>query len=71
MFKIQAQVHSLGAKAEVMILYEDGPNKVIAEYNGVKCTAIYNVFNGMYYVDDIYGVMSEEQYQRLLQQWKI
>lgn len=34
----------------------DGRN-YIALVNGKFCTAIYNVFVGLYYVDDIYGVI--------------
>lgn len=29
----------------------------IADYNGVKCTAILNGFNGCFYADDVYGRM--------------
>ena len=59
MFKIKAQVHSLQALDEVVILHENGPNDVIAEYKGKRCTAIYNVFVGLYYVDDKYGVLTD------------
>ena len=31
----------------------------MAEYNGIKCTAIYNCFSGCYYVDDLYGVIED------------
>ena len=27
----------------------------IADYKGVKCTAIFNEFNCCYYADDVYG----------------
>jgi hypothetical protein len=60
MFKIKAQVHSLQAQDEVTILHENGPNDVIAEYKGKRCTAIYNIFVGLYYVDDIYGVLADQ-----------
>lgn len=56
-FKTQAMVHSLNAQAEVTILEYKDNNNVIAEYNGKKCTAILNPFNGLYYVDDKYGVI--------------
>lgn len=59
MFKTKAQVHSLQAQAEVTILHEKSNNDVIAEYNGKRCTAIYNVFNGLFYVDDLYGVLKD------------
>ena len=29
----------------------------LAEYNGVKCHAIFNPFAGRYFVDDVYGVI--------------
>ena len=49
MSKVQAHIHSLdGRFAEVTIL----------QYNGKKCTVIYNIFAG-YYVDDIYGVIKD------------
>ena len=44
--------------AEVTILRYNGDNDIIVEYNGKKCTAIYNIFAG-YYVDDIYGVIKD------------
>ena len=57
MNKVQAHIHSLDGKfAEVTILQYNGDNDIIVEYNGKKCTAIYNIFAG-YYVDDIYGVI--------------
>lgn len=59
MFKTKAQVHSLQAREEVTILHEKGNNDVIAEYNGKRCTAIFNPFVGLFYVDDIYGVLTD------------
>ena len=55
----KAMVHSLNAIAEVTIISHTDNNNVIAEYNGKRCTAIYNVFNGLYYVDDVYGIIGE------------
>ena len=56
MNKVIAHIHSLNGKlAEVTILQYNGDNDIIVEYNGIKCTAIYNIFTG-YYVDDIYGI---------------
>lgn len=51
----QAMIHSLNATDEVTIISENGNNNVIAEYKGKKYTAVYNIFIGLYYVDDIYG----------------
>ena len=59
MFQARAVVHSLKTVDTVTILSENGCNDVVAEYKGQKCTAIYNVFNGLYYVDDIYGIITE------------
>lgn len=59
MSKVQAHIHSLDSRfAEVTILQYNGDNDIIVEYNGKKCTAIYNIFAG-YYVDDIYGVIKD------------
>lgn len=55
--KILAMVHSLNDLAEVEIIEHKDNNNVIALYNGKKCTGIFNVFVGRYYVDDIYGVI--------------
>ena len=56
---VRAKIHSLdGQFAQVKILSYNGDNDIIVEYNGKKCTAIYNIFAG-YYVDDIYGVIED------------
>jgi len=60
MFNTKAQVHSLQSQAEVTILHQNGNNDVVAEYNGTRCTAIFNPFVGLYYVDDVYGVLLDQ-----------
>lgn len=60
MFKIKALVHSLQAQAEVTILHEKNNNDVVAEYNEKRCTAIFNPFVCLYYVDDIYGILQDQ-----------
>ena len=64
---MQAYIHSLKDKendrhvlGEATIIEKTGNNQYLAEYNGVKCTAIYNPFTGYYYVDDVYGVREAE-----------
>ena len=58
MRKIQARSHSLdGQFDEVTIIGEKSDNDVIVDYNGVRCAAIYNIFAGCYYVDDVYGIV--------------
>jgi len=37
-----------------------GDNRFEADYNGVKCTAIFNPFVGRYFVDDKYGVIRDK-----------
>lgn len=60
--KVETYIHSLKDKtnnrhvaAEAEIIEHKDNNNVIAIYNGVKCTAIFNPFAGMYFVDDVYG----------------
>ena len=50
----QGETHVLG---EATILKRLGDNDYLAEYNGVKCHAIFNPFAGRYFVDDVYGVI--------------
>lgn len=61
--KVEAYIHSLKDKetgrhvlGEAEILECIGGNQYLAEYGGVRCTAIYNAFTGRYYVDDVYGI---------------
>jgi len=61
MFRIKAQVHSLNDRDDVIILHENGCNEVVAEYRGKRCTAVFNPFVAMYYVDDICGVLSDQR----------
>lgn len=55
--KVEAMINSLSEKREVFIvLYEDA-NNVKAVYNNKLCTAIYNTYTDLFYVDDVYGVV--------------
>nr|WP_092067943.1 hypothetical protein [Dendrosporobacter quercicolus]NSL46855.1 hypothetical protein [Dendrosporobacter quercicolus DSM 1736]SDL66807.1 hypothetical protein SAMN04488502_101503 [Dendrosporobacter quercicolus] len=61
--RVMAYIHSLKDKeqdrhvlGEATIIKRIGDNLYLADYNGVKCTAIFNPFTGRYYVDDIYGL---------------
>ena len=63
--KVEAYIHSLKDRGndrnvldEAKIIKQIGNNLYLAEYNGVKCTAIFNYFDGNYYVDDVYGVIN-------------
>jgi len=60
MLKTKAMIHSLKSTDEATILHEVDNNDVVAEYKGIRCTAIYNPFVGLYYVDDIYGELPDQ-----------
>ena len=63
---LKCKIHSLnGAFADATIIKKIGDNQYLAEYHGLKCTAIYNPFAGCYYVDDIHGVIEKSQLQKL------
>jgi len=62
--KVEAYINSLKNKendkhivGEAEILEHKDNNNVIALYNGVKCSAIFNPFVGRYFVDDVYGII--------------
>jgi len=58
--RCKCHIHSLnGQLAEATILKRIGDNQYLADYNGIKCTAIFNPFVCRYYVDDKYGVIKE------------
>ena len=46
--------HMLG-EAEIVNRIKD--NLYLAEYNGVRCTAIFNPFAEAFFVDDVYGIV--------------
>jgi hypothetical protein len=61
--KCECYIYSLKDKengrnvlAEATIIKKIGDNLYLADYNGVKCTAIFNPFVGRFYVDDVYGL---------------
>ena len=65
--KVKAYIHSLKDKehdchvlGEAEIIKQIGDNRYLAEVNGVRCTAIFNIFTGRYYVDDVYGLHIEQ-----------
>lgn len=64
--KVEAYIHSLQNKetgeqvlGEAEIIWKIGDNLYLAEYNGVRCTAIINPIIGKYFVDDMYGRVSD------------
>ncbi len=54
-------IHSLDGKLqEATIVEKVGDNQYVAEYNGMRCTAIFNPFVGRFYVDDKYGIIRDK-----------
>lgn len=49
-----------GELREATIMEKTGDNRYVAEYNGVRCSAIFNPFVGRFYVDDKYGVIKDK-----------
>lgn len=60
-FKVNAMVHSIKAIKEVEIIEKRGDNDYLAKVGDVVCTAIFNPFVGLYYVDDVYGVVRRDE----------
>lgn len=62
--KVEAYIHSLKdhinnrhVLGEVEIREKIGDNLYLAEYQSIRCTAIFNPFIGRYFVDDVYGIL--------------
>ena len=61
--RVTAYIHSLKDKehdrhvlGEAEIMEKIGDNLYLAEYNGIRCMAIFNPFVCKYFVDDVYGI---------------
>lgn len=53
-------IHSLGGELrEATIVEKISANEYIAEYGGVRYTAIYNPFVNQFYVDDKFGIIHD------------
>ena len=37
---------------------------IVRTQDGIVCTAIFNIFTGTYYADDIYGVIDDSTYRK-------
>ena len=59
--KVKAMIHSQNDIRECEIVDKVGDNQYIAEYRGIRCTAIFNPFTGLYYLDDIYGIVGDRK----------
>lgn len=59
-FTTLARIHSLdGELRDATIIEKLGDNDYLAEYDGVKCHAIYNPFTGRFYVDDVDAIIED------------
>lgn len=62
-YKDIAKIHSLDGEIREVTVYDidrSGTQTIYkVEYNGVKCTAIFNPFVGILYADDKYGIIKE------------
>ena len=56
-YKAKAMVHSSGKEQEVFIVKYGDVNHCKAVVDNKLCTAVYNVFTGLFYVDDKFGVI--------------
>ena len=54
-------IYSLdGETKEITVLEQIDNVNYIVEYNGVKCSAIFNWYSCSFYVDDKYGIIKED-----------
>ena len=71
--KVTALIYSTKETAEVTIIERVGNNKYLADFRGKKCAAMFNPFQGIYYVDDLQGCfsdVSDEELDTLLYELK-
>lgn len=64
--KVKAYIHSLKdhehdrhVLGEAEIIKRIGDNLYLAKVKGIRCTAIFNFLTGVYYVDDVYGIVKD------------
>lgn len=71
--KVTALIYSTQQPAEVTIVEMLGRNKYLAIYNGRRYAAMFNPFQGMYYVEDLrtcYPTMSDEDLDSMLSEMR-
>lgn len=60
--KVKAVIHSKNSVGEVDLLYKCSDNDyVVRTEEGIYCHAIFNIFNGYYYADDLYAKCDEKE----------
>lgn len=68
MFTTDAVIHSKSKENSndpydaATIIHQKNNNDVVAEYKGIRYTAIFNPFVDRYYVDNIYGKLTDSQH---------
>lgn len=55
-----AMIKSLNGTDKCTIVSMEDNNHVVALYKGILCRAIFNPFVGLFYVDDVYGIIRED-----------
>ena len=58
-FPEQAMIHYLNSKRDVLILSFEDINHCQAVFGNKLCSAVYNPYVGIFFVDDVYGVIEE------------
>ena len=60
---LTACIHSKEGKIEQVELVEkkEGNNYIVKTQDGITCTAIFNGFSGLYYADDLFGIIEKEE----------
>lgn len=56
-YKAIAMIHSLGSEHEALIVRFEDNNHCRAVFGNKLCSAVYNPYTGMFYVDDIYTLL--------------
>lgn len=59
--KVEAMIHSKKAIGKIDIIEKkEGENYyIVRTEDNVTCTAIFNIFTGLFYADDLYGVIEK------------
>lgn len=56
-YKTNAMINSIGKNRKVFIVKYEAADNVKAIFDNKLCSAIHNTYNGLFYVDDVYGVI--------------
>jgi len=59
-YSLKDREHDRHVLGEAEIIKCIGNNLYLAEYHGIRCTAIFNPFVNRYFVDDVYGIQMKK-----------